>query len=67
MAGKCPKCGNLVASVTLNEVSVNTIGMIWRGVTYSCQSCNSVLSVGIDPVSLKSDLVDEIAALLHKR
>jgi hypothetical protein len=67
MPGKCPYCGSAVLAVVLNEVSVLALATNWRGVTYSCQACSAVLSVGIDPIAVKADLVDEIAARLRER
>ena len=63
---KCPKCEKLVSSVTLNDVTIGT----WRGVSYSCPFCFSVLSIAIDPVALKSDTIsgvsDELTAVHQK-
>ena len=65
MMAQCSKCGSLISSVSLNEISINAPADAWRGVTYACPSCNSVLGVGINPISLKADIVEEIAALLR--
>jgi len=32
-----------------------------RGVSYVCPSCDSVLSVGLDPMSERSDLLNALA------
>jgi hypothetical protein len=57
---KCPKCEKIISSATLNDVSIGK----WRGVSYSCPFCFSILSIAIDPVALKSDAIDGIAAEL---
>lgn len=54
---KCPKCSNIVTTATLNDVSIGK----WRGVSYSCPFCFSILSIAIDPVALKSDAIGGVA------
>ena len=64
----CPKCDAAVLGVSLSQIPVNVgDGTHWDGVAYSCRQCGTVLSVGIDPVVLKNDLLDEILAALRKR
>ena len=62
----CPHCKNPVTHVVLEAIPVNAIGATWTGVTYACPACNCVLSVGIDPVAMKSDAVNEILDGLRK-
>lgn len=38
----------------------------WNYVTYNCPFCFTVLSVGIDPVALKSDTIDGVVEALRK-
>lgn len=63
--GTCPKCGNLVASVTVEGITVNGPGHQWAGLSFVCPSCRSVLGVGIDPVALKSDTLSAVAEMLR--
>ncbi len=60
MNDNCPKCNAIVAQAFLAKIPVIAPGTTWRGVRYQCPICNSVLSIGIDPVALNSDLVDGI-------
>jgi hypothetical protein len=60
MNDNCPKCNAIVAQAFLAKIPVIAPDTIWKGVRYQCPICNSVLSIGIDPVALKSDLADEI-------
>jgi hypothetical protein len=64
-ASKCPKCETSLPYVNLEDVNVRAVGASWHGVSYFCPSCNHVLSVGIDPVALKSDLLEEIVKVLR--
>jgi hypothetical protein len=63
----CPYCKAKITSVRAEDASVATVGMAWNGVSYSCPSCQSVLSVGIDQISLKADIVKEILKEIRKR
>jgi hypothetical protein len=67
MNGLCPKCEGIITQVNLARVSVMAQGNTWVGVSYQCPSCNCVLSVGIDPVALKTDTVEEILKALKRR
>lgn len=67
-SGKCPKCGEVVSSVRIEDVDVSLSSQItWRGVSYCCPSCNAVLSVQIDPVALKTDIINVIMEEIGKR
>jgi hypothetical protein len=57
---KCPGCGTSVRNAKLDDVAIGQ----WRGVSYSCPSCSTILSVAIDPVALKADTVSGVAAKL---
>jgi hypothetical protein len=35
-------------------------GKSWNAVSYQCPHCHTVLSVEIDPIALKSDIVSEV-------
>lgn len=64
---KCLKCG-----AVLNQIHIEPLEMIdgagqgWNGVTYNCPYCYHAISAGIDPVSLKNDIVTEILAALRR-
>ena len=61
MSGTCPKCEKLVSYVTLSTVDVKGPfgGNDWKGVSYLCPHCQTILSVAIDPVALKTDTVNQ--------
>ncbi len=64
--GTCPKCGEHVLSARLEPITIDGgVGKTsWKGVSYLCPSCSCVLSVGIDPVALRSETVSQISASL---
>lgn len=60
---KCPKCEALVSSVNINDVDGYVSGISrWRCISFSCRSCNAVLSVQMDPIAIKTDLLNELKA-----
>lgn len=67
MNGKCPKCEKIISSLNLSEVESNIfIGTKWRTVTYNCPHCSTVLGCQIDPIAIKTDIVNEILNKLKK-
>ena len=62
----CPKCDSTVSSVRIADVTIYGPGTGWRGIKYVCPSCGYVLSVAIDPVALKTDIVEELLHALRK-
>ena len=67
ITGKCPSCEKLVTQALFESINV-TSGIFetdgWKGVSFLCPYCHTVLGVGIDPVALKTDTVSEISGLL---
>ena len=41
-------------------------GKSLRGVAYSCPRCAAVISVGIDPMAIKSDMVKQVVEEIKK-
>ena len=60
--GKCPKCEKIISKVKYENISASSGigGTEWNAISYCCQSCNTVLSVQIDPVALNTDLLKEL-------
>jgi hypothetical protein len=48
--GKCPKCENLVRKVATSSVVVETATTKYRGISFNCSLCGTVLSVSLDPL-----------------
>ncbi len=61
--GQCPKCSAPISSVTLETITIKAQPTNWKGLSYLCPSCNCVLSVSIDPVALKAEIVQAIEDL----
>ncbi len=67
MIGKCPKCGLTLPSVDVNEVKTGLFfGTKWRAVTYNCTHCSTVLGCQVDPVAIKTEIVNEVLRALRQ-
>jgi hypothetical protein len=70
-AGKCPKCDKQIGYTLVQQVNIKSgplgTGTETLGASFQCPFCRAVLSVGIDPISLKTDIVNEILRELRKR
>jgi uncharacterized protein with PIN domain len=60
-SGKCPKCEKVLTSVIIEKMNISVnLQPKWLGVSYVCPHCRTILSVGIDPIALKTDLVQAL-------
>jgi hypothetical protein len=58
---KCPKCEQTLTQARLNGLPIyGPDGRTWNGIAISCPYCHTALSVMIDPIAIKSDLVNEL-------
>lgn len=56
--GKCPSCEKVINSIRIEQVDGQIhFRSTWRCISYCCPSCDAVLSVQIDPVSLKAEVI----------
>ena len=65
--GKCHKCEALLVNVMVEAMSI-TEGFTpaWNGASFVCPFCRAILGVGLDPLALKTDIVNEILEALGK-
>ncbi len=65
--GKCPGCSKTLTYVKIEGMDIKQgFQSAFHGVSFLCPSCHVVLSVGIDPIALKADVVDEVVEKLKK-
>lgn len=65
---KCPHCNTMITAVNISDLDGKVKGQSqWRCIGYGCPACMKLLSVAIDPISLKSDVLAGVAELLRKR
>lgn len=59
--GKCPKCQNVITYVDLEAITVGgPFSQQWKGISCLCPSCLTVLSVAIDPIAIKTDIINAV-------
>lgn len=67
MHGKCPKCEKLLSYATYSTPDIKQLGgRSWKGISINCPFCQTVLSMSIDPIAIKSDIVADIRKLLGR-
>ena len=61
MAGKRPKCQNMVGSVRAEQISITNIaGGTFTGASYTCPHCQTILGVTVDPYAFKNEIAVEL-------
>ncbi len=67
MNAKCPHCEKMLTAVTVNDLQgqVN-LQPVWRCLGYSCQWCQKLLSVQMNPNTLNNDLVADLVKALRQ-
>ena len=58
---KCPKCDATILNIKVGNVDVNGL----KGIAHCCPFCGVIISVQIDPMALKADIVDEVTKKLR--
>ena len=58
MSGTCPSCKGVVTALRGTPVDVEFPGQGYKAVTYNCSLCNTVLGCAIDPIALRTDVVE---------
>lgn len=66
-SGKCPKCESIVSHVATEDVTLNVnLQARWKGFSYSCPRCRTVLGVQMNPLTIQVDIVNDIKKLLGR-
>jgi hypothetical protein len=61
MAGKCPYCGKYIKSLRIDGLKASApLSMTWKAITYNCPLCNMILGCQIDPIAIKTDIINEL-------
>ena len=63
----CPHCEKNLVGVFASEIKVTVNQRPVESVAYFCSQCRKVISVGPNPVYLRSQIVDDIVHELKKR
>jgi hypothetical protein len=68
MSAKCPKCEGALRRVVVESITLDQDETSLKGATYSCPHCGTCLNVSIDPLALKTEIVEATAlAVLQKQ
>jgi ssDNA-binding Zn-finger/Zn-ribbon topoisomerase 1 len=65
-SAQCPHCKRTIASAKVENIKINGLDSEYKGVTYSCPWCHSVLSVSIDQIALNHDVVKRLLKALGR-
>ena len=58
MSGKCPACGNAILSLRGGATDVTFSGGTFKTIVFQCPTCTAVLGAQIDPIALRTDIVN---------
>jgi endogenous inhibitor of DNA gyrase (YacG/DUF329 family) len=63
----CPHCNAPVHAVNISDVK----GMVgfeskWKLIAYSCPKCGKIISIELDPIALKHDIIEGLVQRLRK-
>jgi hypothetical protein len=66
-SGKCPHCETTISYAKGEPIDIK-VGKseAYKGVSYLCPSCRSVLSVSMDPLALNQNLVNRLMKALGR-
>jgi hypothetical protein len=66
--GKCPKCDRIVPKIYCEGIDIEVPGgASWKGINHCCPFCHAVLSVQIDPIAIKTDIIDGLFKKLRSK
>ena len=58
--GKCPKCEKVAHQSIVEDVDLSSGAAQWKGANYLCPHCRTILSVSLDPLALKNEILRAI-------
>lgn len=62
-SGKCPKCEKVIQHLKYEGIDAKPpfgTGAIWKAVTLQCPHCSTILSAAIDPIAIKTEILNAI-------
>ncbi len=68
MAAICPECNAMVSHLNIQEMtSAALFGTEWRTIAFLCPTCQKILSIQIDPIAIKTDIINAIIDAVRHR
>lgn len=59
--GTCSSCNKAFDRVNLTPITASHPNRAWNALSYDCPHCGVSLSVGIDPIAIRTDITAAIA------
>jgi Zn ribbon nucleic-acid-binding protein len=67
---KCPHCNAVITRAVVETIDIDTAVIFpqtsYKGVTYACPACRSIVSVSMDQIALNHDVVQRLLKALGK-
>jgi predicted Zn finger-like uncharacterized protein len=68
--GKCPKCAKVVDRAIIGIIDIDAAKIFpettYKGMTFSCPWCETVIAVTMDQIALNADLVSRLFRAVGK-
>ena len=65
--GKCPHCNQILQKVRFEHLPIHQHEeKKWIGASLVCPFCQSILSVSVDPIALRNDIVNQVVDHLKR-
>lgn len=64
-SSSCPHCKSIITSVKTEDVTL-TVGVgkpAWKGFSHACTTCNTVLSIEVNPLTIQGEILDALGRL----
>ena len=66
LGGKCPKCEKFVSKAKVEYLEITGVGKTYNGISIVCPFCTTILGADIDPIALKTDIIQGVLKALKK-
>ncbi|GLQ48843.1 hypothetical protein GCM10010872_02920 [Dyella flava] len=66
---KCPKCEMTISRFRMERIKAQESGsaLLWNCLAYNCPHCGTVVSMQIDPILVRDEIVAEVKASLSRQ
>lgn len=61
---KCPKCEKVITHVNHVDLTIHALTKRVTGNGYACPLCQTIISVEVDPIAIKTDTLNAIRKML---
>lgn len=61
LSGMCPHCKAPVSLVSIKDIQAQALlGATWKAVAYCCQACQAIISIQIDPIAIRTEIIESL-------